>query len=265
MSASRLRVVQRASQRGANPGSPNRERCVPFSSFPAFSMAFQPIVDVDARRTAGYEALVRGPEGESAATVLDRIVESERYAFDEMCRVVAIEKAALLGLVEMGADLCINFYPNAEGRLEQTMRTAAGVGLPLTRVIFEISELEQLRDPERLRAMVEEYRRDGLRIAIDDFGAGFAGLSMLAAFQPDIVKIDLQLTEKIEERRTSRVIVRGVQQICADLGIQVIAEGVEEPVQMRALRELGIRWMQGNLFAPAAFEALPVWSGATPV
>lgn len=235
-------------------------------AMPEFSMAFQPIVDVQAQATVAYEALVRGTSGESAATVLDQIAEAGRYTFDEACRMVAVEKAAMLGLVETEADLCVNFYPNAMHdamtSLQSTLRTAESVGLPLTRVIFEMTELERLRHPEQLKSIVAEYRREGLRVAIDDFGAGFAGLSMLAAFQPDIVKLDRALCEKIHDRQTSRVIVRGIEQICADMGIVIIAEGIEEGAQCSTLADLGIRYMQGNLFSPAAFEALPVWSGA---
>ena len=228
-------------------------------------MAFQPIVDRETGTTVGYEALVRGPAGESATTVLGQIPDRERYTFDERCRVVAIEKAAMLGLVQTRADLCVNFYPNAlhaaMTSLRRTIETAHRVGLPLTRIIFEMTELERLRDPEQIERIAAEYRREGLRMAIDDFGAGFAGLSMLAAVQPDIVKIDRALGEGLQHRRTSRVIVRGIQQICHDLGIAVIAEGVEDEAQQATLAELGIRYMQGNLFSPAAFEALPVWPG----
>lgn len=236
------------------------------AGLPPFSMAFQPIVDVRARTTVGYEALVRGPAGESAATVLDQVPHSHRCTFDEACRTVAIRKAAMLGLVERKLDLCVNFHPNAmheaKTSLQRTLETTHSVGLPLTRIILEMTEIERLRDPEHLKRIAAEYRREGLRIAIDDFGAGFAGLSLLAAFQPDIVKIDRALIEKIQDRPTSRVIVRGIQQICDDLGIIMIAEGVEEEAQRSASTDLGIHYMQGNLFSPAAFEALPLWPRA---
>lgn len=263
MGASRLQVVRRRSGNTAGRfGSELEAGCAP-SAIPMFSMAFQPIVDVLSRSTVGYEALVRGLGGESASTVLDQIPSSDRYMFDEACRIVAIEKAAMLGLVESEADLCVNFYPNAMHEavtsLRRTLETAEAVGLPLTRMILEMTELERLRDPEHLKPILAEYRKRGLRVAVDDFGAGFAGLSMLASFQPDIVKIDRALCEKIQDRRTSRVIVRGIEQMCGDMGIEVIAEGVEEEAQRSTLTELGIRYMQGNLFSPAAFEALPVW------
>lgn len=268
MGASRLQMVRRRTGNTAGKASGPPNECAS-AAIPVFSMAFQPIVDVETRTTVGYEALVRGPAGESAATVLGQVPESERYIFDEACRIVAIEKSAMLGLVQTKADLCVNFFPNAvhdrTTSLDRTLLAADGVGLSLKRVIFEMTELEGLRDPEQLKPIVAEYRRQGLRMAIDDFGAGFAGLSMLATFQPDIVKIDRALCEKIQDRRTSRVIVRAIQQMCADMGIETIAEGVEEEAQRETLAALGIRHMQGNLFSPAAFEALPVWTGAGPV
>lgn len=263
MSAARFEMVRRRGEASGSRGLGMRAEGGGDASLTRFSMAFQPVVDVLERRTVGYEALVRGVTGESAATVLGLVPEGERYVFDETCRVVAIEKAAQLGLVGNGADLMINFYPNAvsEGCLEETLRTAAAVGLPLRRMVFEISEMERLRDPEQLKTMLEPYRMAGLRTAIDDFGAGFAGLTLLAAFQPDVVKIDLALVDGIDERPASRAIVRGVKQMCAEMGIVLVAEGVERREQMEVLRDLGICYMQGNLFAPAAFEALPVWSG----
>lgn len=76
-----------------------------------FAMAFQPIVDIANRRVFAYEALVRGPNGESAGSVLSRVDAANIYAFDQSCRIRAIETSAQLGLIESGADLSINFYP----------------------------------------------------------------------------------------------------------------------------------------------------------
>ena len=262
MSASDLKIVAGA----AKPASVAVEdcaRCGPGNSLPAFSMAFQPIVDVAAQTTVAYEALVRGPQGQPAAAVLGQVPPDDRYAIDQACRVAAIERSTSLGLLRTTRDLCVNFYPNAvyeaKACLQRTVRAAEAAGLPLTRVIFEITELERLRDPEHLRSIMREYRREGLRMAIDDFGAGFAGLNLLAEFQPDILKIDIALVTKIQERRASRMIVKGIVAICLDLGIQVIAEGVEELAQQETLCDLGVHYMQGNFFAPAGFEQLPAW------
>ena len=228
-----------------------------------YTMAFQPIVDLVGRRVVAYEALVRGLENQPAAEVFSHVSEGSRPAMDQHCRIMAIDLAVSLGLLATGADLCINFNPNAihhsAPALEKTIEMAASSALPLDRVILEITEMEHLQDPDQLRSILRRYSSQGLRTAIDDFGAGFAGLTMLAGFQPDILKIDLALTRDIHIRPTSQAIVRGVTQICRDLNIQVIAEGVEEECQVDTLLGLGIRYMQGNYFGQPAFEALTAW------
>jgi len=226
-----------------------------------FSMAFQPIVDVENIRVIAYEALVRGNANEPASSILFAPRLSARI--DRACSFTAIEVASSLGILDTGADLCINVNPRAAYNdipsLSGTIAAAERSGLPLSRLVLEITEVERLRDPQRLQQTLGPYRDLGLRIAIDDFGSGFAGLSLLAAFHPDILKIDIALTRDIHERYPSRVIVKSIAQICRNLDVQLIAEGVEEARQVDVLQDLGIRYMQGHYFAEPAFEALPVW------
>jgi EAL domain-containing protein (putative c-di-GMP-specific phosphodiesterase class I) len=229
----------------------------------AFSMAFQPIVDVATGTVFAYEALTRGPAGEPATTVLSRTLHNNKYSMDQRCREKAITISAGLGILETGADLSINFFPNAvyEPRqcLRRTLAAANAVGFPLERIIFEITEVEEVRSHDHLRSIMTEYQARGLRIAIDDFGAGHSGLTMLSVFQPDIIKIDMALVRGIDQRPASRAIVRSIAQICTDLNIQMIAEGIEHESERDALRDLGIDLMQGYYFARPAFEALPLW------
>lgn len=229
----------------------------------AYTMAFQPVVDLDRSCVVAFEALVRGLENQPAADVFRHISPDLRPAMDQRCRILAIDLAVSLGLLATDADLCINFNPNAihpsAPALEQTIAAAADSGLPLSRLILEITEMEHLNDPDQLRSILHRYRPQRLRTAIDDFGAGFSGLAMLADFQPDILKIDIALTREIHLRPASRAIVRGVTQICRDLDIHVVAEGIEEEHQVDVLRDLGIIYMQGNYFAEPGFEALPTW------
>ena len=231
-----------------------------------FSMAFQPIVDVKIGKVLAYEALARGPEGEPAASVLDRTLHNNRYSIDQRCREKAIVMAGTLGLLETAADLSVNFYPNAvyepKQCLRRTFSAAESVGFPLERIIFEVSEVEKVRDHEHLSNIMTEYRKHGLRVAIDDFGAGHSGLSLLSKFQPDLIKIDRALVECIHERPASRRIVQSIVEVCGDLGIQVIAEGIEHEAEMQALCELKIYVMQGFFFARPQFESLPVWPPA---
>ena len=185
---------------------------------------------------------------------------------DRACRLTAIEVASSLGILATGADLAINVSARAASNclpnLPATVAAARLAGLPLSRLILEITEEERLRNPAQLTRTLQKLRDGGLRIAIDDFGSGFAGLGLLAAFHPDIVKIDIALTRGVHLHRASRVIVRSVVEICRDLDIQLIAEGVESSAQQQTLQDLGLRYMQGNLFAEPAFEALPLWPAA---
>ncbi|MBW4026798.1 MAG: EAL domain-containing protein [Acidobacteria bacterium] len=224
-------------------------------------MAFQPIVDFEAGKLFAYEALVRGVNGESAFSVLSQANDENRYALDQQCRVKAIELGASLSLPDTGAYLSINFYPNAvyepAACLRKTLETASRVGFPLDRLIFEVTEGEKVRDHEHLNHILREYRAQGFKTAIDDFGAGYAGLNLLAKFQPDILKIDAELTREIDKRPVSQTIVRAIQQVSEALNIQTIAEGIETPAELSALRDLGLRYFQGYHFARPGFESLP--------
>ena len=116
-----------------------------------FTFAFQPIVDAASRRVFSYEALVRGQGGESAVSILSRVHDGNRYRFDQACRVKAIALAAQLGVE---THLNINFLPNAVYRAEACIRTtlvaARRVGFPLDRIIFEVTESENARNPGHL-------------------------------------------------------------------------------------------------------------------
>ncbi|QDU18565.1 EAL domain-containing protein [Urbifossiella limnaea] len=223
-----------------------------------FTMAFQPIADLEARTVFAYEALVRGPGGEGAAAVFDLVTESARYHFDQRCRTKALALATRLG---PPAGLCINFLPNAlyhtETCLRATLQAARHYAVPPDRIIFELTEGEEVADLPVVAEAVRECQRQGLRIAIDDFGAGHSGLNLLADLQPDLIKLDMGLCRGIDASRPRRAIVHGVLAACADLGIGVIAEGVETEGELTALRDLGVRYVQGFLLARPAVESLP--------
>jgi EAL domain-containing protein (putative c-di-GMP-specific phosphodiesterase class I) len=222
------------------------------------TMAFQPIVDVRRRTVFGYEALVRGRGGEGAGAVLAQVDDGNRYAFDQTCRVTAIELASRLGLAGM---LSINFLPNAVYRAETciraTLEAAAKLDFPPDRLMFEVTESEQVRDQQHLKTIFDEYRRQGFTTAIDDFGAGHSGLNLLADFQPDIVKLDMALTRNVDTDRVRRAIVSGIVRLCEELGIRLVAEGIETAGECLALQDEGIELFQGYLFARPGFEALP--------
>ena len=222
------------------------------------SMAFQPIVDIRDRSVFAYEALVRGPAGEPASTIFANVNDDNCYRFDQTCRYKAIELAARL---EMQAALSINFMPNAVYRPELCIRTtleaAKTFGFPIDRIIFEITESEKVEDLAHLRNIVDYYRSRGFRTAIDDFGAGYAGLNLLAEVGCDLIKIDLALVRDVHKHSARRAIIRGICQVGTELGSTIIAEGVEQREELQVLRELGINLFQGYLFARPGFEAMP--------
>jgi EAL domain-containing protein (putative c-di-GMP-specific phosphodiesterase class I) len=226
-----------------------------------FTMAFQPIVDVDADCVYAYEALVRGPRNEPAHTVLLQVNDQNRFAFDQTSRVNAIVLATGLGILDTGARLSINFMANASrdagACIQLTLETAAGLGFPCERLIFEIVESEEVLEPGHLRATIEDYRRRGFKIAIDDFGSGHSGLKLLAEFPPDVIKLDIALTRKLHERNAALAIVKAMVPLAKTLGCDLIAEGVEAIEEYEALCDCGISLMQGFLFARPAFETLP--------
>lgn len=227
-----------------------------------FSMAFQPIVDVVTGMPYAYEALVRGPGGEGALSVLSRVSAANRYAFDQQCRVKAIETAARAGLLDTGARLSINFLPNAvyspAACIQLTLRTARAVNFPTDRLIFEFTENEEMVDPAHVANIIASYQKMGFGTALDDFGAGHAGLNLLARFQPDIIKLDMELVRGLDASLPRRMIVEAVVRMCEALGVTVIAEGIETVGEVEALRAIGVRYIQGFYFARPAFEALPV-------
>lgn len=228
-----------------------------------FSMAFQPIVDLDSGSVFAHEALVRGPEGQGAASVLCQVDHTNRYAFDQQCRVKAIQLAAKLYQPDSPTKLSINFMPNAvyEPRacIRLTLETAMKTGFPLDRIIFEFTETEQL-DTEHVLHILRSYRAMGFSTAIDDFGAGHAGLALLTQFQPDIVKLDMELIRGIDSDPVKRAVVRHTLNLLRDLGITPLCEGVETYAELEVLRDFGVSLVQGYLLAKPVFETL-----ATPV
>ncbi|RYF90452.1 MAG: EAL domain-containing protein, partial [Caulobacteraceae bacterium] len=214
------------------------------------TMAFQPIVDVRSETVFAYEALVRGQDGRGAGAVLAEVSPENRYAFDQQCRTTAIDLAAQLDLAADGADLSINFLPNAvyepKACIRLTLAAAMRTGFPLNRIIFEFTEDESV-DAHHLLNILRTYRSMGFKTAIDDFGAGYAGLGLLSLFQPDIVKLDMALIRGIDRDRVKRTIVGHTLAMLRDLGIEPVCEGIEKVAEHDTLRDMGVTLMQGYL------------------
>lgn len=225
-----------------------------------FTMAFQPIVDISQNRIWGYEALVRGTEGQGAGHILSQVDESNRYKFDQACRVKAIELAGVL-IEDRDTKLSINFMPNAvyepAACIRVTLEAARRVGFAHERIMFEFTENERMMDVAHVQRIVDEYRKHGFLTALDDFGAGYAGLNLLAKFQPDLIKLDMDLIRGIGSSSSRQSIVSCIIEMARQLRVQVIAEGVETEAELIALRAAGVQLFQGYLFAKPSTASLP--------
>ena len=223
----------------------------------AASFAFQPIADISARNVFAYEALARERGSESAASVFGAVPAAEMHAFDHAARLAAVKLAARLGLKQK---LSLNVMPGCiesmPESLDRLLECAIESGLSPSQLVLEITEGEAIQRPREFTRLLDRYRAQGVRMAIDDFGAGYSGLNLLASFQPDLIKLDMYLVRDIDSAGPRQAIARAVLQVCDDLGIEVIAEGVETIGEYQWFRRVGVRLFQGYLFRRPGFESL---------
>ena len=223
-----------------------------------FTFAYQPIVDIHNQEIFGYEALVRDRVTKTAKAVLDKVNAENRYAFDQTCRVKAISMANQLGLDRV---LSINFLPNAvyepKHCIQSTIRAAEMSGFPLDKIMFEVTESEKVYDTKHLKNIFDYYQSKGFVTALDDFGAGHAGLNMLINFIPNIIKLDMELVRDVDSSTVKQVVVNTTLEMAKQLNITVLAEGVETLGEAKFFAEKGVYLMQGYLFAKPGYESLP--------
>ena len=225
------------------------------------SIAFQPIVNTSNKSVFGYEALVRGINNEGADFVLSQLNDSNRFQFDQATKIKAIQLAKKLSLQGM---LSINISPNSvykpEVCIPKTLEIASKLDFPTNRIMFEVTEKEKITDNSLLCEIFTECKKHFITTAIDDFGAGYAGLNLLADWQPDFIKLDMFLTRNIHSDKIRRILVMGIISICKELDIEIIAEGIETKDEYLTLADMGINLFQGFMFARPGFESLPVVS-----
>ncbi len=223
-----------------------------------FSFAFQPIVDVRKREINSFEALIRGPHGEPAASVLARISDENIPMFDEICRWKAIEMASRLHIPKkLNINLSAKGLYQVDLNITATFKASLNTGFPVENIIFEVIETENLTDQRNLLINLKLLQEFGFKTAIDDFGMGYSGLKLLLEYQPNFVKLDRQLISNIHQDRVKQSIFSGMQRMCEKLSIDMVAEGVEMAEEYLWLENAGVAFIQGYYFARPEFEALP--------
>lgn len=212
-------------------------------------MVYQPIVRPTQRELFAYEALVRTrePSVPHPGALLDLAQRCDRLP--ELGR--AIRRLVASRGDETTARLFINLH-TADLLDEDLYDPAAPLARLSARVVLEVIERAGLEGIADLGGRLERLRAIGYRVAIDDLGEGYSGLTSLARVGPEFVKLDMSLVRGLDRLPTQRHIVRSTVQLCRVLGAEVIAEGVETEAERDALLELGCELLQGYLFARPA-------------
>jgi EAL domain-containing protein (putative c-di-GMP-specific phosphodiesterase class I) len=214
-------------------------------------MAYQPLVDLRHRRVVGYEGLLRSDEPTLARPdLLLDAAERLGRVHDVGRRTRAAMAAAA---IPEGIDIFVNLHPN-DLEDEQLYSPDAPLSRVARRTVLEITERASLDHLADLRDRAENLRRLGFRLAVDDLGAGYAGLNSLAQLQPDVVKIDMALVRDIDGSQAKQRIVGSMARLCEEMEVMMVAEGVETQGERGALEGLGCPILQGFLFARPARE-----------
>ncbi|WP_319737187.1 diguanylate phosphodiesterase [Cronobacter sakazakii] len=231
----------------------------------ACQFALQPIVEPTTCKIKAYEALIRSPEGGSPAALFASLSSKALYELDLHSKEIAF---ALANAVSIGSQMIsVNLLPGTlvqmPGAVEILLAQIARQGLLPQQVIVEVTESEVISRFDEFECVIRQLRAAGINLAIDDFGAGFAGLSLLTRFQPGRIKIDRCIVADIHLHGPKQAIVHGIVRCCAELEITVVAEGVEKVEEWCWLEAAGIRYFQGYLFARPLLNRAPSVSWPT--
>ncbi|MEM1029452.1 MAG: EAL domain-containing response regulator [Myxococcota bacterium] len=219
-------------------------------------VAYQPIVRADGA-LYGYEALLRSREPRlphpgavlDAAEKLDGLVELGR-------RVRTLAAKPISDAPDSGS-LFVNLHPR-DLEDEELISPNSELARIADRVVLEVTERASVGNINDLRRRVARLRETGYRIAVDDLGAGYAGLTSFALLEPQIVKVDMTLVRDIDRQPVKQRLVRSITSLCGEMGIEVVGEGVETAAERDVLLELGCDLFQGYYLAKPQ-EAFPAY------
>lgn len=232
------------------------------------SAVFQPILDFRTRTIAGYEGLIRGPQ-EGPFRMPAELFKAARkiglaLEFELLCRQVVLESFAAR---ELPGKLFLNVSPESAAhhsfRNGETLGKVSRLGLPLNRVVIELTENQPTIDYRTMREALLYYRSQGLQFAIDDLGEGFASLRLWFELAPEFVKIDAHFVQGINSDPRKLQLLKSIQHVAEACGSRVIAEGIETREELMIVRDLGIDLGQGYFIdrpspQPALIPAAPV-------
>lgn len=223
---------------------------------------------VDATEKANYfelppadswEALIRTPTGDSPKAYFDTLSQAEIYWADLNSKQVALSMACTLGLQTQV--LSLNLLPmtlvNVPGAVDTLLTAIAANGFVPEQINIEFTESEAISRFDEFSHSVRQLKSAGISVTIDHFGAGFAGLQLLAQFQPDRIKINRDLIANVHKSGPRQAIIQAIIKCCASLEIRFCAVGVELAEEWMWLESAGISEFQGHLFASPRLGAIP--------
>lgn len=220
----------------------------------SFAIVYQPIVRLADGRIAGYEALTRFLD-QPLQTPDVRFQEAAQIGMQDLLEVAVIRKAlGPLAQIPAHAYVSLNASPRTvlDGALNELLADYPG-----RRLMLEVTEHVSVDDYARVARSLEPLRRQGLRIAVDDAGAGYASFRHILKLRPDVIKLDTSLIRQIDTDRQYRALAAALVRFAQETGSQVVAEGVESESELDVLRDLGVGHAQGYLLGrPAALEML---------
>ncbi|WP_203462334.1 diguanylate phosphodiesterase [Enterobacter cloacae] len=213
--------------------------------------ALQPIVEPSEGKISSLEALIRSNDGGSPEHFFKTLDQDKIYEVDLQTKKYAFALAEKLGIGSH--KIAVNLLPmslvNVPGAVEFLVDQISLHGLQPEQVIIEVTENEMISGFNKFNSAIKRLRGEGIGLAIDDFGSGYAGLSLLTRFQPDKIKIDREIVSNIHLSGAKQAIVRSIVSCCTDLEITLVAEGIEKLEEWCWLESAGIRRFQGFLFA----------------
>ncbi|MFH1754054.1 MAG: EAL domain-containing response regulator [Candidatus Omnitrophota bacterium] len=215
---------------------------------------FQPIVNLTSCEPIGYEALTRGPRGtflESPVALFNLASESNMFfELEALCRNLSIKKATFIKKDKL---LFLNTDPGAiYGKDFKDLEFLKGSAITPDQICIEITERTCIKDYARLSNELSHYRSMGMKVAIDDVGAGYSSLSAIAEIKPDFIKIDIALVSNLDTNDLKKHLVQAIVSLAEKLNLSIIAEGIERKEEHEALRGFGVQNGQGYLFARPA-------------
>lgn len=213
--------------------------------------ALQPIVEPTEGKISSLEALIRGNDGGSPERFFNAIDQDKVYEVDLLTKTYAFALAEKIGIGDH--KIAINLLPmslvNVPGAVDYLMDQILAHGLQPEQVVIEVTENEMISGFNQFNSAIKQLRAAGIGLAIDDFGSGYAGLSLLTRFQPDKLKIDREIVSDIHLSGPKQAIVKSIVSCCTDLEIALVAEGIEKMEEWCWLESAGIKRFQGFLFS----------------